>query len=157
MKVATNPDFRDLLSALSDEGAEFLIVGAHAVMFYTEPRYTKDLDIWTRPSDDNALRVYRALAKFGAPLTDLVPSDLATPGTIFQIGIAPNRIDVITSIEAIDFDIAWGNRMQTTYDGVGVSLLGIAELLENKRAVGRPQDMLDVAKLELVRSQRDGE
>jgi hypothetical protein len=88
--MATNPDFRDLLSELSSEGAEFLVVGAHAVMFYTVPRYTKDLDLWVRPTLENAERVHRALVRFGAPMSDLTAADLARPGTIFQIGIAPN-------------------------------------------------------------------
>src|SRR5579859_2872396 len=102
--MATNPDFRDLLHALCAAGAEFLVVGAHAVMFYTSPRYTKDLDIWVRPTLDNAERVHRALRAFGAPMADLAIGDLEKPGTIFQIGIAPNRIDVITSIEGVRFE-----------------------------------------------------
>ncbi len=85
--MAVNPDFRDLFSALFEEGAEFIVVGAHAVMFFTEPRYTKDLDVWVRPSKENAERVHRALARFGAPLSDLSVDDLAVAGTIFQIGI----------------------------------------------------------------------
>jgi hypothetical protein len=96
--MAINPDFSDLFSALFDEGAEFIVVGAHAVMFFTEPRYTKDLDVWVAPSKANAERVHRALARFGAPRTELTTEDLAVPGTIFQIGMAPNRIDVLTSI-----------------------------------------------------------
>ncbi len=146
--MATNPDFNDLLSALSAEGAEFLIVGAHAVMFYTTPRYTKDLDVWVRPEPDNAERVYRALRAFGAPLSDLTAADLATPGTIFQIGVAPNRIDVLTSIDAVLFEDAWQRRTASTYGGVPISLLSVEDLLTNKRAVGRKQDLLDVERLE---------
>ena len=149
--LATNPDFRDLLSELSDEVAEFIVVGAHAVMFHSAPRYTKDLDIWVRPSPEIAGRVFRALAKFGAPLSDLSPDDLATPGTIFQIGVAPNRIDVTTSIEAITIDEAWPRRVPTTYGSVGIAVLSIDDLIVNKSAVGRPQDLLDVAALERVR------
>ncbi len=103
-KMATNPDFRDLLSALCAADAEFIIGGAHAVMFHTIPRYTKDLDVWVRPTLENAERVHRALRVFGAPMADLTADDLATPGTIFQIGIAPNRVDIITSIDAVIFD-----------------------------------------------------
>jgi hypothetical protein len=150
-KMATNPDFRDLLSALSAERAEYLIVGAHAVMLYTAPRYTKDLDIWVRPTPENAQRVYHALAAFGAPMADLTVEDLATPGTIFQIGIEPNRIDVITSVEKLDFDRAWSNRVASTYGGIPISVLSIDDLLENKRAVGRPQDVIDIERLEKVR------
>ena len=146
--MATNPDFRDLLSALSAEGAEFLIVGAHAVMLYTAPRYTKDLDIWVRPTPENAARAHRALAAFGAPMADLTVDDLATPGTIFQIGIAPNRVDILTTIEAVTFEEAWARRVSSAYGGVPIALLSLEDLLTNKRAVGRRQDLLDVEKLE---------
>lgn len=146
--MATNPDFKDLLSALSVEGAEFIVVGAHAVMFYTCPRYTKDLDVWVRPTHQNAERVYRALRAFGAPMADLTVDDLAVEGTIFQIGIAPNRVDIITSIDAVTFEEAWQRRVPSTYGGVPISLLSIADLLTNKRAVGRRQDLLDIEWLE---------
>lgn len=147
--MATNPDFRDLLSELSAEGAEFLVVGAHAVMFHSAPRYTKDLDLWVRPDPENAGRVLRALARFGAPLADLTVDDLSVPGTIFQIGVEPNRIDVITSIEGVDFEAAWTRREGTTYAGIAIAVLGIDDLLVNKKAVGRPQDLLDVETLRL--------
>jgi hypothetical protein len=150
--MATNPDFKDLFSALSDAGAEFIVVGAHAVMFYTEPRYTKDIDVWVRPTRDNAERTLRALGTFGAPMADLTVDDLSTEGTIFQIGVAPNRIDIITSIEAVEFQGAWERRVASTYGGVSISLLSLADLLVNKRAVGRPQDKLDVEKLERSRA-----
>ena len=97
--MAANPDFKDLFSELYAAHAEFLVVGAHAVMFYTAPRYTKDLDVWVRPTAGNAARVHRALTAFGAPMSDLTSDDLARPGTIFQIGVAPNRVDILTSIE----------------------------------------------------------
>jgi hypothetical protein len=146
--MAANPDFRDLFSALSTAGAEFLVVGGHAVMFHTVPRFTKDIDVWVRPTQENARRVYDALRAFGAPMSDLTVADLATVGTIFQIGLAPNRIDVLTSIESVEFEGAWQRRVSTTYGGVPIHVLSIEDLLTNKRAVGRPQDLLDVALLE---------
>jgi hypothetical protein len=149
--MATNPDFVDLLSALSDEGAEYLLVGAHAVMLYTEPRYTKDLDLWVRPTGENAERVLRALRRFQAPLFDLTAEDLATPGTVFQIGIAPNRIDILTDIDGVSFDEAWSRRRPTTYGKVQLAALSMEDLLRNKRASGRPQDLLDVSRLEQAR------
>jgi len=145
--MAINPDFRDLFSALSGEDAEFIVVGAHAVMFFTEPRYTTHLDVWVRPSRENAKRVRRALAHFGAPLSDLSVDDLAVAGTIFQIGIAPNRIDILTSIEAVEFETAYPRAARSTYGGVAIRLLSAEDLLANKRAVGRKQDELDVEKL----------
>jgi hypothetical protein len=146
--MATNPDFKDLFSALCAEEVDFLVVGAHAVMFHTAPRFTKDLDIWVRPEADNATRVHRALTRFGAPLADLTREDLTRKGTIFQIGMAPNRIDVLTSIDGVEFDGAWERRVPTTYGGVPIHLLSVLDLLVNKRAVGRPQDRIDVENLE---------
>ncbi len=148
--MASNPDFKDLFSALSAAGARFIVVGAHAVMFYTAPRYTKDMDVWVEPSRDNAERVHHALAGFGAPMSDLSVDDLAIPGTIFQMGVEPNRIDVTTSIDGVEFSEAWLARAVSTYDGVPIAILGMAELLKNKRLVGRDQDRLDVAGLEKV-------
>jgi hypothetical protein len=149
--VPTNPDFRDLFSELSTAGAEFIVVGAHAVMFYAEPRYTKDLDIWIRPTRGNAERVHRALAAFGAPLDDLQVDDLAVPGTIFQIGMAPNRIDVVTSISGVDFEGAWSRKVATTYGELPIHVLSMEDLIANKRAVGRPQDLIDLEHLERAR------
>ena len=149
--MAANPDFRDLFSELSAAGAEFLVVGAHAVMYYAAPRYTKDLDLWVRPSRPNAERVLAALGAFGAPLADLTVEDLAVPGTIFQIGMEPNRVDFLTHLEAVDFAEAWGRKVTTTYDGVPIHVLSLDDLLANKRAVDRPQDRADVERLEQAR------
>jgi hypothetical protein len=150
--MATNPDFRDLFAALSAQGADFLVVGGHAVMLYTQPRYTKDLDVWVRPTRENAEKVFRALADFGAPLTGVQIDDFATPGTIFQIGVAPNRIDVLTSLEGLEFDSAWSSRTKSTYGGVPIGVLSADDLITNKRAVARPQDLLDVDALTRARA-----
>jgi len=145
--MATNPDFRDLFAALSAQGAEFLVVGGHAVMLYTQPRYTKDLDVWVRPTRENAERVFQALEDFGAPLTNVAVEDFASPGTIFQIGIAPNRVDILTTLEGVDFEHAWLRRTQSTYGGVPIGVMSAEDLVANKRAVARPQDLLDVEAL----------
>jgi hypothetical protein len=146
--MATNPDFKDLFAALFDAQADFIVVGAHAVMVYTEPRYTKDLDVWVRPTPENAARVFRALEAFGAPLADLRVEDLATEGVVFQIGVAPNRIDILTAIDGVAFEEAWTRRGRSNYAGIPISLLSQDHLIRNKRAAGRPQDLLDLAKLE---------
>jgi hypothetical protein len=125
-------------------------------MFHTHPRYTKDIDVWMRPTRENAERVHRALRAFGAPMADLTVDDLAVPGTIFQIGIAPNRVDVLTAIDAVTFDEAWPRRVRSSYGGVPISLLSVDDLLVNKRAAGRLQDQLDVEQLEKRRSRGDG-
>jgi hypothetical protein len=147
-------DFEDLLSALSSARAEFLIVGAYAVMRYSEPRYTKDLDVWVGSSPENAKKVYRALGKFRAPLKNLTVADLATPGIIFQIGIEPVRIDIITEVDGLKFESAWKRRVVGKYGGAAVSFLSVPDLITNKRRVGRPQDLLDVAKLEALSPSR---
>jgi hypothetical protein len=132
---------------LSSERAEFLIVGAYAVMAVTEPRYTKDLDVWIRPSATNARKVYRALEAFGAPLSNLTVRDLSRKGIIFQIGVEPVRIDILTQVDGIDFSEALKRSRSGTYGKVKVAFLSVEDLIANKKAVGRPQDLLDVAKL----------
>ena len=143
--MATNPDFRDLFSALSAADVRFLMVGAHAVMYYTVPRYTKDLDVWIDPTPENASRAYRALAQFGAPLEGVSITDLHTPGTILQIGVEPNRIDVLTEVDGLpSFEEAWQHRERSTYGEVPISLLQIDDLITSKKAAGRLQDQLDL-------------
>jgi hypothetical protein len=146
--VAVNPDFRDLFAALNAAAARYLLVGGYAVAFHAEPRFTKDLDVWTEPSSDNARRVHDALRAFGAPLHDLGPDDLARPGLIFQIGVPPNRIDVVTSVDGVEFAEAWPARAETSYGDQAVPVIGRTELIRNKRAAGRPQDLLDLEILE---------
>lgn len=143
-----NPDFRDLVSCLNAETARFLVVGGYAVMFHTEPRCTKDLDVWIDPTPENAAKVFRALSKFGAPIARLTVKDLVKTGNFVVIGTAPNRIDIITSIEALDFAAAWKNRVHATFGGEPADFLSAADLVKNKRAVGREQDRLDVETLE---------
>ncbi|MDF1562983.1 MAG: hypothetical protein P1V51_08055 [Deltaproteobacteria bacterium] len=146
--MPANEDFRDLFVALSDAGAEFLVVGAHAVMLHTLPRYTKELDVWVRPDPENATRVIAALTRFGAPLADLREDDLSVSGTIYQIGVEPNRIDIITAIDGVEFDEAWPDRIESTYAGAPIQLLGLEALIRNKRASGRKQDLVDLERLE---------
>jgi hypothetical protein len=145
--MAVNPDFRDLFAALNAEGAEFLIVGAHALAVHGAPRFTKDLDIWVRPAEGNAQKVFQALRIFGAPLENLSVTDLHTAEVMFQIGIAPNRIDLLTSIDGVDFETAWGHRLEHRYGDQPVWVIGRAELIQNKVATGRPQDLVDVTSL----------
>ena len=143
-----NPDFRDMLCALSAEAAEYLLVGAYALAVHGVPRATGDLDVWVRPTEDNARRVHSALTRFGAPFADLTEGDLVRPGTVFQIGIAPNRIDLLTSIDGVTFDEAWSARRVVQIDGLDVPVLARHHLIRNKKATGRPQDLADAARLE---------
>jgi hypothetical protein len=143
-----NPDFRDMLSAFIAEEAEFLVVGAYALSAHGIPRATGDLDFWIRPTPANARRVLRSLETFGAPTDGLGEHELAAPDLVLQIGLEPNRIDILTSIEAVDFDEAWAERLVSRIDELEVPVLSRRHLLRNKRAVGRPQDLADVAALE---------
>ena len=146
--MAVNRDFKELLLAFSAAEVRYLVIGAYAVMFHTEPRYTKDIDIWIDVSGDNPQRCYRALAEFGAPMHDLTVEDLASPGTIYQIGVEPNRIDILTAPAALDFDEAWERHVESTYDEAPIPMLSLEDLISNKRSVGRPQDLLDLERLE---------
>lgn len=141
-------DFKELLAAFNAQSVEFLVVGAHALAAHGLVRATKDLDVWVRASASNAPRVLAALKSFGAPLWDLSEEDFATPGVVFQIGVEPVRIDVLTTIEGVTFDEAWPARLETHFEDEPVAVLSRSMLLKNKRAVGRPQDLADVAWLE---------
>jgi hypothetical protein len=146
--MKTNSDFRDLLAALNDAGAEYLVVGAHALAAHGHPRASKDLDVWIRATAENAERTYQALAAFGAPLDDLGIEDLSTTGTVFQIGVEPVRIDIVTSIDGVDFEEAWPDRVSADYGGRAVNVISRKHLIQNKTAAGRPQDVADVDALE---------
>jgi len=143
-----NPDFRDLLAAFNARGVEYLVVGAHALAAHGLVRATKDLEVWVRPETENARRVLVALAAFGAPLQDLTQDDLSHPGLIFQIGIEPIRIDVITAIDGVTFEEAWPDRVEAGFADQRVSVLSQRHLIQNKRAAGRAQDLVDVKWLE---------
>ena len=143
-----SPDFRDLLSEFNAGGVEYLIVGAYAMAAHGRVRATGDLDVWIRPDAANAKRVLQALAAFGAPLQDLTEDDLTRPGLVFQIGIAPLRIDVLTSIDGVGFADAWKERVTSRFAEQAVSVLSTRHLIQNKRAVGRTQDLADLEWLE---------
>jgi hypothetical protein len=143
-----NRDFVEMLSALRDVGAEYLVVGAHALAAHGRPRATGDLDLWIRPTPTNASRVYDALQAFGAPLQQLRVDELAAPDLVFQIGVAPARIDILTSVSGVGFDDAWPDRINVRIGELDVPVIGREALIRNKRATGRPRDIADIAELE---------
>lgn len=149
--VGVNRDFEDLLRCLNHAKARYLVVGAYAVIFYTEPRYTKDLDLWIELSPENSERVYNALKKFGAPLKGLTPNDFSRPGFTYQIGIEPNRIDILMGIDDLIFEKAWERHRITKYGGQKAAMIGIDDLIKNKHTVGRAQDLIDTASLKRVK------
>jgi Nucleotidyl transferase of unknown function (DUF2204) len=142
-----NQDFRDLLAEFNVRQVEFLLVGAHALAAHGHVRATQDLDVWVNPAPENAKRVLEALRAFGAPLHDLTERDLATPGLIFQIGVEPIRIDVLTAIDGVQFDQAWAKRMVSQYGDQPVGVLSREHLIKNKLTVARTQDLADVEAL----------
>lgn len=140
-------DFKDLLRALNSSGARYLIIGGHAFSVHSEPRATKDLDVFIRSDPENAKSVYRALAQFGAPLDGMSEADFAD-GTTFQIGQPPDRIDILQRIDGVAFDEAWPNRIEGKIDGeVEAFVISRDDLIRNKLASGREQDLLDVKTL----------
>jgi hypothetical protein len=143
-----NPDYRDILSLFNEEGVKYMVVGAYALAYHGLPRATGDIDIWIHRSGENADRVWRALSRFGVPLYDLTKEDLSRPETVFQIGVAPRRIDILTTIDAVDFEEAEAEQRKVEIEGIRIPIIGRNHLVQNKRAAGRPQDKADLAWLE---------
>jgi hypothetical protein len=143
-----NPDFREMLSCLKGEGADFIIVGAYALAAHGLPRATGDIDIWVRNSPENARKIMRALMRFGAPLSDLSEDDFIAPDLVVQLGVEPCRIDLLTGIDGVGFDEAWQNKVNITVDDLEIYVLSKEDLLRNKVATGRDKDQYDIAWLE---------
>lgn len=139
-----NPDYKDMLLALSEEKADFLIVGAYALAVYGLPRATGDIDLFVGSDPGNSKKVYRALVKFGAPLTDLDPESFSQEGVIFQMGVVPNRIDLLSSISGVSFAQAWAHRQEMEVEGLKLAILSLEDLILNKTASGRPKDIADL-------------
>jgi len=143
-----NQDFVDLLRALSDHDVRYLIVGAYALGVHGRPRATGDLDVWVDPTPDNAARVLRALGDFGAPLAQVTSEDFSRPGIVFQMGVPPGRIDVMTELTGLFFADAWPRRVRAPFGAVEANVLGRDDFLSNKRATGRAKDLADIEELE---------
>ena len=156
MTTEVPPDFVDLVQCLREEQCAFLIVGAHALAAHGAPRATGDLDVFVRPDAANAARVYRALVRFGAPVAahGVRADDFVAPGTIYQMGLPPNRIDLITEISGVSFDEACRDVVEGRLGPEIVRCIGLDALIQNKRAAGRPKDLADVATLEELRARR---
>jgi len=146
--MITSPDFRELLSIFKNNKVQYLIVGGYAVMFYTEPRYTKDIDIWISVKGDNPKRIFKSLKDFGAPLKDLSVEDFANEGYFYQMGRPPFRIDIMMSISGVDFESAWKRRNEVDIEGITISFISRSDLIQVKKSCGRPQDLIDVQNLE---------
>lgn len=139
-----NENFKDMLFALNDAGDEYLLVGAYALAAHGSPRATGDIDFWVRPDVENAKRVWSALVAFGAPTSEICVDDFATPEIVFQIGVPPQRIDILTSISGVAFSDAWENRLLVELDRTIIPVLGLNDLLKNKSSSGREKDTADI-------------
>ena len=150
-----NEDYKEMLQCLSAEDVKFLLVGAYAMAAHGYPRATMDIDLWVMPSPDNAAAVLRALRQFGAPLQGLSLSDLQKDDTVFQIGVAPRRIDILTGASGLHFDEAFARSSPIEIEGLQIRIPSIADLIRNKRASGRTKDLADAEALEALREASD--
>lgn len=141
-----NSDFRDLLQSLNAAGVRYLIVGGYAWMVHTEPRYTKDLDIWIEPVESNAEALFVALKEFGAPTHDVQPSNFIEPDVFFQIGVEPVRVDIMTSVPGLDFNGSWDRKVVVDFGGASAPVLCWEDVQKSKQAVDRPRDRKELKK-----------
>ena len=142
-----NSDFKDLLRIFGEEEVEFLVVGAYAVIHHTQPRYTKDLDVWIKPSAENAKRVSKAFRRFGVPMVEVTEEDFAGEGLQYAIGMPPSQIDFLTSLPGASFDSAWTDHVSGCSEGINIPFLGVPQLVATKTLAGRPQDIADIDEL----------
>jgi hypothetical protein len=144
-----NEDFRDVLRLFLTGDVEFLLVGAYALALHGAPRASGDIDLFVRPSSQNAAKVHAALVAFGAPLgaQGVSAEDFATPGVVYQIGLPPRRIDVLTQISGMSFDEAWATHVTVAFEGKRIPFIGREAFIRNKEAAGRPKDLADAARL----------
>jgi hypothetical protein len=146
--MQSHSDFEEILQSFDDAGVKFLVVGAYAVGAHSRPRATGDIDIWVECSEENARRIYRALAEFGAPMLQIDERTFTEDDIIFQIGVPPVRIDILTGIDGVTFEEAWPNRIDGQIGSVTTHMIGRTDLIRNKRASGRPKDLADLQRLE---------
>lgn len=143
-----NQDFLDLLRAFIDRNVRFMVVGAYALGVHGRPRATGDLDVWVDPTADNAERVISALEQFGAPMGQITAADFSRPGIVFQMGLPPLRIDVLTELSGLTFPEAWSSRTQAAFGPLTVEVIGREAFVKNKRATGRARDLGDIEALD---------
>ncbi|MEO0413798.1 MAG: DUF6036 family nucleotidyltransferase [Verrucomicrobiota bacterium] len=150
--IQINSDFKELLQILADEKVEYLVIGGYAVIYHSQPRSTKDLDIWLKPSVENRKKVMKAFHRFGLPLMGgLTPEDFDTPGIQYAVGTPPCMVDFLTSVPGLNFDEAWTNRVESEEGGYPAIFLGKKDLILSKEIAGRPQDIADIEELNRVK------
>lgn len=143
-----NQDYKEMLQILQNQDVDFILVGAYALAAQGYPRSTLDIDIWVDPTRENSMKVFKALSEFGAPLEEISPNSFEQKGIMFQIGVAPCRIDIITEISGdIDFQSARNRAKQVEIEDISLNILSIEDLIKNKEATGRPKDIEDANRL----------
>lgn len=142
-----NEDYKEMLQLLSEEQVDFIIVGAYALGVHGYPRATGDIDIWVKPNNTNSRKLYTALARFGAPLEQFEIDDFAIKGIIFQIGVIPRRIDIITKIDGVTYEEADEDKITVEVEGLMLPVISLKKLIKNKMATGREKDQLDIKTL----------
>jgi len=145
--MLTSPDFKDLLSLFKKYRVKYLVVGGYAVMRYSEPRFTKDLDLLISVDKNNSISVYNALKEFGAPLVNITAKDFSQEGYFYQMGVQPLRVDILMSIPGVNFDEAWEHKEVVQLGDIEINFISKKHLIESKKASGRPQDLLDLENL----------
>ncbi len=137
-------DFEEFFASCNKHGVKYLVVGGYAFALHAHPRYTGDMDLFVGHAEDNARRLIKALEDFGFSLSDLTWQDLATEGRVVQLGHPPLRIDLLTAIDGVEFEAAWKRRVESTYGQEKISIISKGDLIANKRASGRKQDLADL-------------
>ena len=143
-----NQDFKEFIQSLNENSVRYLVIGGYAVALHGHPRYTKDLDVWIESNPENAARIVKALEQFGFASLGLKTEDFVVPDQVIQLGFPPDRIDILTSAEGIDFASCYASRVQVTIEGTAVNFIDVENLKKNKRAAGRLQDLADLESLE---------
>lgn len=143
-------DFKEFIELLNKHNVRYLIVGGYAFSFHAEPRFTKDIDFFVDGSEGNAERLLKALSDFGFGDLALTKGDFIKSGDVVQLGISPVRIDLMTSVTGVDFAPAWENRVTGNFGGVPAYFISKTDLIRNKAAVGRKQDLSDIEKLQRI-------
>jgi hypothetical protein len=146
-----NQDYKDILLCLNRQEVEYLLIGAYAMAAHGYPRATGDIDIWINSDTENAVKVFRALAEFGAPMSNISTADISYKGNVIQIGVAPCRVDIITSIDGVEFNQAWKNKKSILVDDINVFIISLEDLILNKTNTNREKDKIDVAELVKLR------
>ncbi len=147
-------DYEDLFKTLNAHRIRYLVVGGYAAMYYTQPRFTKDIDVWIIPELNDVESVYKALKDYGAPLKGMSPKDFTDKKMIFQIGVAPIRVDIMIDVPGVDFERAWKNRKRIRFGKTPINIMGLDELIRVKKRAGRDTDMIDVERLSRKRKRR---